>query len=299
MTDQLVQKVKEMQRSDPIAKEQWYAYCEQYGDDVRDPAKHNVGFINGFITQYNSGQRLEFAGGQQLARFIKLGQKKSHAWKGVWEQYCGASDNPREHDPAKRDYAFLEGFFDFIGRKSAAAGAFGVMAGMGGMGGMGGMMAMPRMDMGPPAAKRMRPAAPPPMAMSGDLASQVKAYQRLGETEKNNWHTFCDTHLGGIRDPGRHDAATLQHFLSTYQGGSGGACSGAYAAPAMQHKPPGPPASGGATNPLAVKVKAYQRQGAAEKDNWHHFADSNCGGVRDPARLDTASLQNFIATYGL
>merc|ERR1719240_1532562 len=128
----------------------------------------------------------------------------------------------------------------------------------------------------------MRPALPSPMAAPGDLAMRVKAYQKQGEREKNAWHTFCDAHLGGIRDPSRHDAATLQRFLATHQAQGGG---GAYVASAQ--------------NPLVMKVKSYQRQGAAEKDNWHHYADSNCGGVRDPSRLDASSLQTFIATYGL
>jgi len=275
--EQLVMKIKEMQRSDPVAKEQWYAYCEHYGEDVRDPAKHNAGYLNGFLAQYNNGTRLEFAGGQQLARFIKQGQKKSTAWKGVWDQYCAVSDNSREHDPAKREYAFLEGFFDFIGKKSQGGG---MMMGM----------AMPNMAVaGAPAAKRMRGAAP--MAMGGaiDLVARVKAYQKESEQQKNNWHTYCDMHLGGVRDPSRHDAATLQQFLASSGGGGG-----AYVMP-----PQRAPMMGGGESPLVLKVKSYQRQGAAEKDNWHHFSDSNCGGVRDPARLEVHHLQNFIATYGL
>ncbi|CAK0820510.1 unnamed protein product, partial [Prorocentrum cordatum] len=106
-----VAQVKEMQRQDPVAKEQWYAYCESFGNNIRDPAKHDPSFIQSFISQYQQGARLEYKEGQEFVKMIKLGQKKSQAWKGVWEAYCDTrkgADGKSTYDPAKHDIGFLE-----------------------------------------------------------------------------------------------------------------------------------------------------------------------------------------------
>merc|ERR1740129_1186637 len=97
------------------------------------------------------------------------------------------------------------------------------------MGGMG-------MTMAPPAAKRQR-TTPTMDGMSGGLMSggmggasvvssgepskdqlvfKVKAFQRSSEEQKQAWWTHCDTSLAGVRDPARHDATTLQAFLSSH-----------------------------------------------------------------------------------
>eukprot|EP00420_Gonyaulax_spinifera_P028423 CAMPEP_0197910396 /NCGR_PEP_ID=MMETSP1439-20131203/70822_1 /TAXON_ID=66791 /ORGANISM="Gonyaulax spinifera, Strain CCMP409" /LENGTH=76 /DNA_ID=CAMNT_0043532049 /DNA_START=56 /DNA_END=283 /DNA_ORIENTATION=+ len=57
--EELVQTIKDMQRSDPAAKEQWWAYCDSVGQGVRDPAKHTLVFIQTFINKYNQGLRFE------------------------------------------------------------------------------------------------------------------------------------------------------------------------------------------------------------------------------------------------
>jgi len=59
-------------------------------------------------------------------------------------------------------------------------------------------------------AKRQKVESSNPMVM------KVKAFQRLGQEQKEAWHTFCDSTLGGNRDPARHDEATLQQFLSMH-----------------------------------------------------------------------------------
>merc|ERR1740120_91342 len=46
------------------------------------------------------------------------------------------------------------------------------------------------------------------------LVNRIKAFQRLGEDQKALWGTHCDSHLGGVRDPMRHDHSALQAFCS-------------------------------------------------------------------------------------
>lgn len=264
----MVDQVKDMQRSDPMAKEQWYAYCETYGDNVRDPAKHDATFINSFISQYQSGARLEFKEGAELIKMIKMGQKKSQAWKGVWEAYCNNSpvDGKPAYDPAKHDSAFLEGFFDFVGK----------MAMMGSMGMMSGGMKKGPMSTGD--------------AQKDILIAKIKAFQKQGEAQKQTWHGFCDQSLGGVYDPSRHDAATLQMFVQ-----SNGIQDIAIPAGVGM----GMMGGMGASSPLVLKIKNYQKMGEAEKNTWHTYCDTNLGGVRDPGRHDPAELQKFITNYGV
>merc|ERR1712110_1048102 len=45
-----------------------------------------------------------------------------------------------------------------------------------------------------------------------ELINRIKAFQRGGQEQKEAWWNYCDTHLGGNRDPARHDASTLEDF---------------------------------------------------------------------------------------
>jgi len=230
----LTAQIKEMQRSDATAKEQWWMYCDAEGAGVRDPAKHDASFLATFINSYDSGMRFEPA--NDLGELFKEGQRKSSSWKQAWASYCTLYGDGKS-DPTKKDQAFLVGFFDYMGQRGAMAlssmGAMASigsmvgmpgMAGMTGMGSMGGMAGMARSTismgtLGAPAAKRMRTEVFP--ISSGDpekdaLVSRVKAYQRSGDEQKQTWWTYCDTMLGGKRDPAKHDVATLQEFVDTH-----------------------------------------------------------------------------------
>lgn len=50
------------------------------------------------------------------------------------------------------------------------------------------------------------------------LISEIKELQRSTPDAKQAWWDFCDAHLGGIRDPARHDASVLEEFLGMVQG---------------------------------------------------------------------------------
>lgn len=55
----------------------------------------------------------------------------------------------------------------------------------------------------------------------------------------------------------------------------------------------------GGAGRLAQAVKAYQRAGEAGKQEWAAYTDQYLGGVRDPARHDIDSLQQFCDSFGL
>mmetsp|Transcript_30094 Transcript_30094/g.40490 ORF Transcript_30094/g.40490 Transcript_30094/m.40490 type:complete len:222 (+) Transcript_30094:54-719(+) len=217
--DELVSAVKELQRSDPDAKQQWWSYCDALGQGVHDPAKHNESFIQTFIGNYQSGRRFEINvpavvssavdGSNVLAQLCKDGQRKSHPWKQTWAQYCQHYGGGR-NDPEKHDATFIQGFLDYVAGRgilalSAAASAT---------------------DFGS-AAKRQRTAYAPQMTggacggggdgqAKGSLVQRIKTYQRSSEEAKEAWGSYCDAHLGGVRDPARHDGATLRQFAENH-----------------------------------------------------------------------------------
>lgn len=252
MADALVAgTVKELQRSDPDAREQWRLYCDALGQGIKDPAKHTVEFLQAFIDQFNSGQRLQpndpvilqqqqlqqqqqqqQLGGANLGTLFKEGQRKSMHFRNSWSSYCqhyGAGRN----DPEKHENTFLSGFLDFLGQRGnavlallpqqPAAPPLPALAGP--------PAKRPRTDpVGVPQGMPVALASPgaavaaagvPTVQSTGDpmrdaLIARIKAYQRSSEDARVHWSNHCDQQLGGIRDPRRHDASTLQMFVSSY-----------------------------------------------------------------------------------
>eukprot|EP00414_Alexandrium_minutum_P002274 CAMPEP_0113824456 /NCGR_PEP_ID=MMETSP0328-20130328/3251_1 /TAXON_ID=39455 /ORGANISM="Alexandrium minutum" /LENGTH=244 /DNA_ID=CAMNT_0000792395 /DNA_START=96 /DNA_END=828 /DNA_ORIENTATION=+ /assembly_acc=CAM_ASM_000350 len=234
--EDLVATVKELQRSDYSAKEQWWAYCDAMGGGVRDPAKHDSDFVQTFINRYRAGQRFEpfgasggggggkggggggAGGDSNLGALFKEGQRKSQQWKQCWALYC-QSFGGGMNDPEKKDAQFLIGFLDFLGQNGNMDRPVMPTAG--------GFMRVTSAvvpGMGQPAAKRPRTdggMAKLPALTSGDsqkdaLVQRIKTFQRSGEDAKQQWWTHCDGSLGGIRDPNRHDVDVLQQFAEAY-----------------------------------------------------------------------------------
>jgi len=358
----LVSQVKDMQRNDPHAKEQWAAYTDSFGQGKRDPAKHNSEFLSGFITTLQTGTRIPVSDDSgQIADVVKILQKKSQNFKSMWTQFCkefGGGTN----DPHKHDSGFLVKFFDFIstqagnslpsgpmtmamggmgGGNTSATGpviggsiAGGRGAGGGGRGGDGGWVPTwsgktgnggwgggswggeppakrPKIEpsagvvigstTGPPNAQLMLPSWSTGTVGGGGggggnssvpgtkdyLVSQVKAFQRIGDQQKELWGTYADMYLGGVRDPNRHDAATLEEFC-------------------INHGVPAPPAGGpqgstpvGPMDPakesLVMRVKTYQKASRDQSELWKQF----CGPTCDPARHEAEKLQEFISMYSV
>ena len=216
----LVTAVKDLQRSNHEAREQWTIYAESHGGGTRDPAKHPFEFLNTFLSQFNSGFRYEAsaagggraggaaagagAGSADLGLLFKEGQRKSHNWKAAWAAYTQVYGGGM-NDPTKHDSSFLVSFLDFLGQQgylalAPAAGGAAVA--------------------GPP-AKRARTdsaAAFAPAAGGADagLVQRVKNFQRSGQAQKEAWWSFVETNCNGLRDPARHENATLQAFITSH-----------------------------------------------------------------------------------
>jgi len=300
----LVQQVKDLQKSDPVAKEQWQAWTDTHGGGTRDPAKHPPDFLDGFLNNYRSGTRIQAAapgGGASYTDIIKMLQKKSPNFKVQWQNYCNQFGGGTM-DPNKHDAEFQTNFFDYLATVASGGGGPGLipapMAAMAGPApgrlalvapGGGGMMG------GPPPAKRMRDSfgLGAPMGMDPQkqaMVDAVKAYQRSGPNEKEAWGNYADQFLNGVKDPARHDAETLQSFMATHGVSAAGPGGGDSRWPAATPQGVDP-----MKDELVSRIKAFQKQGNEQKDMWSGF----CGATRDPARHPVEKLQEFCNTYGV
>jgi len=57
-------------------------------------------------------------------------------------------------------------------------------------------------------------------ATKEELVAALKELQRTNYEKKQAWWSLCDQEHAGVKDPNRHDEATLQAFLAAHQGSS-------------------------------------------------------------------------------
>merc|ERR1711871_56161 len=105
----------------------------------------------------------------------------------------------------------------------------------------------------------------------GQLVGLVKAYQRRGEQQREQWLQYVDSNYGGVRAPARHDTSTLQVFLAGVGAGySSDIASASGCMPCSSQEDM-------EKSQLVMKVKGFQRQGDAQKLAWHGHCDANYG----------------------
>jgi len=278
--EDIVKQIKDLQRRDPEAKDQWIAYTDTHGAGRRDPSRHPPEFLQHFLTHYGSGARLalhEDAG--RVCELIKVMQEKSENFKNVWEGYCKQFGNG-ETNPAQLEPAFHVKFLDQIAEKAnlvTPAVGGGAMLGTGPLDG--------------PALKRMKLEGGG--ISSGDpakdkLVFQIKAFQRQGDDNKELWRRFCETNLASVLDPNRHEVSVLQHFVTACGVPEAEAPMMSGASMAMVGLDP-------EKDNLVQLIKTFQRQGQEQKEAWSAF----CKHIRDPARHDTAKLLEFCSMYSI
>lgn len=118
----------------------------------------------------------------ELAARVKQIQRDGEESKHQWWAFCDA-EGRGFRDPTRHSVDFLRRFFEL--RESG----------------------------GLPAVQPLHAAADSDLHEA--LVKKVKASQRSSELTKQAWWRYCDSQKGGIRDPQRHDVASLQHFFSS------------------------------------------------------------------------------------
>eukprot|EP00929_Paragymnodinium_shiwhaense_P037008 TRINITY_DN19790_c0_g1_i1.p1 TRINITY_DN19790_c0_g1~~TRINITY_DN19790_c0_g1_i1.p1 ORF type:complete len:224 (+),score=68.32 TRINITY_DN19790_c0_g1_i1:71-742(+) len=140
MSEELIGKIKNLQRNDEKAKIQWGAYADAEGERIRDPAKHTDAFLQKFLDEYAAGKQWEVqrdGSQEQLIELIKFGQRTSRNWRNAWNAYCEIHSEGKT-DPARKDKKFMIGFMECMAEASMSPMAVPTKGGGGmGMGGKG------------------------------------------------------------------------------------------------------------------------------------------------------------------
>lgn len=309
--EQIVTQIKEMQKCDSSAKEQWIAYTDVSGQGTRDPNKHDRDFLEGFLRQMQSGQRLVPNEDSKplLTEVIKVMQRKSSNFKILWSAYCQQNGGGL-NDPTRHDGTHLLKFFEFLSQSASHSDTTAVL---------GSSSTAPGADENP--LKRLRDSSGGSMSMGMDAAKEalvvsIKAHQRLGPEQKEAWNSYADNFLGGTRDPARHSISALQEFCNqhavphvspsgcggcspTFDCGVGdGSNSNMYSAVA----PMGNGMAGSIVQPadsvkdaLVQRIKDFQKAVPDSREMWYAF----CGSTRDPARHSTEKLLEFVTSFNV
>jgi len=291
----LVDQVKQIQRTDEEAKQQWWTFCDEQLGGIKDPNRHDAGVLQQFLASI--GAAADF-GGSSKPR--KRNAPSAEMGKGGCSGYGS------------------KGGFDMFGPSFGFPPA--AQAGYEGFGGCG-------IQTAPWNIGRASSAAG-----DGSLADVIKLGQRRSQHWKIAWQTYCAQLGNGFNDPSRHEEQFLADFLD-YVGqlviqdmGMAGVPTGAvYAAEppvgSGGKRPMGgaggfPPAKrqavggghehrrGGHNSALDVdkdelvaRVKALQRSSADAKSAWWSFCGQYQGGIKDPNRHDADALLKFLQTW--
>jgi len=270
-----VQELKNYQRKGEEQKEIWHHFADSHLGGVRDPNRHDSATLQAFFQTYGltttaaepklqlrmasqAGHPLKDQLVQQVKAYQRLGSEQKDAWHSYADLQLGGI-----RDPARHEANVLQ---EFIVTHDVP-------------------------PLSEPATKRMKDSTGAPLGtalqdpMKSNLVQQIKAFQRANQQQKDAWHEYADTHLGGIRDPARHDAAALQDFISAHEVPL---VAGGYVGYVANSDP--------VKDQLVAQVKAFQSANQEQKEMWHEYADTHLGGTRDPARHDVASLQQFFST---
>jgi len=266
----LVAAVKDLQKGDRAAREQWLAFTDAHGGGTRDPSKHGSEFLQNFIMQYNSGQRMPVSAGDGVVDVFKLTQKKNLAFKAMWSTYC-VQFGRGLMDPSKHDTVFHSSFLAFMSEQVLNP------PNPGGNGD------------DPFGNKRQRTGdfgAVPGMDPLQQVVAQLEAFMRMGQQQSDLWSLYADTYLGGVRDPRNHAVETLREFCVNHNVPPLQAQFGA----AMGGEPLDPE-----KDALVQRVKGFTKGHRDNMSLWLAF----CGRTKDPARHENAKLLEFCQFHNI
>jgi len=308
--DTLVEQIKQLQRSNPDAKQAWWSYAEQLGGG-KDPQRHDLGTLQNFMEMYNEG-----GWGPTPSSPRNEGEGKG---KG------GGKDKGKGEGKGEK------------GKKGGTEWAPGYDKG-----GKGGGKKGDKGSWGPSGSGEG------PKVTHTALVEFIKTGQRSSGTWKDAWRAYCAISGYNTFDPTAYDSTFIMGFIDYVaasainlngdgNGGWGHGWDGGdmwqqweqmYSQPNWQPKRPHhddwsspptkrardsspPPRQSEETKdapPLnaadeAVKadcierIKALQRTDPQGKEAWWRFCDTNVSGTKDPSKHDLFSLQQFLAEY--
>jgi len=110
VASRLVEEVKELQRKSPEARQHWIQYVDLLGERAFDPSKHSIDFLKGFLFHYQSEEDSET---QHIKDLVRASRKTSQSWKTMWRKYCQMHGGGKL-DPSRHGAEFHAAFTDFV-----------------------------------------------------------------------------------------------------------------------------------------------------------------------------------------
>lgn len=315
--EQAIGHVQELSQSDPEAQAQWNAYCDLQGGGKRDPAKHPLDFIQGWLANYHAGARLPIDEDLNIefSDALKILQRKSMNFKTAWSNYC-LQYGKGVNDPTKHEHSYHVEFLEGIAEKALST-----------MAGVESSSALQAQDDRNQKRRKVERGPPPGV---GEIIS-VKCtkggkepHQGVGYLDDgtlvviNNAVEF----IGGVCPSAK--------VLSQRPTVAGTMLFAKYWVPGMKESwgDQGDKIDDNSWNPsswsswddggaaaqtemdlkvqnvidrekLVNSVKTYQRNSEAERDAWWSYCDQNLNGFRDPAKHTAEALQQFVTAYGV
>jgi len=116
--------VKQGQRSSPEWKARWIEFCQECGNGIQDPGRHDAIFIVSFVMKFGLADvvnanwanpylvSLGELAKPLMVRTIKKGQTSDDLWRESWTAFAEGKGTGR--DPNSHDAGSLMEFFDTV-----------------------------------------------------------------------------------------------------------------------------------------------------------------------------------------
>jgi len=170
---ELIAKIKEFQRSGEENKKAWWDFCDSQGGGNRDPARHDDSVLQGFLASYG----IQVTQGDSFVKGELVNKIKAFQ-RSSEENKQAWWDFADSHESGKRDPALYDP--DVLQNFLAEHGIQGVQGSA---------------------------------AQKAALVAKIKNFQKSGESQKQTWWAYCDTHGGKKRDPKLHEINFLEAFI--------------------------------------------------------------------------------------
>lgn len=123
---EIINRVKHGQRNSVEFKDAWIAYVREFGQELRDPARHDQTFLEAFLTTapvVNENAKEEVVDDEEhqaLVEQMKDKQRNSEPFKEAWAKFVQPYGNVR--DPNKHPTSFLMRFLSSVFEESTRPG---------------------------------------------------------------------------------------------------------------------------------------------------------------------------------
>jgi len=258
---QMVHVIKELQKSDIRAKDQWIKFTQLECGGTRDPAKHSIDLLQKFLVVRHQIE-VPPPCAASFSDLFKEAQKNSPTFRQCWSAYRNGMA-VRFDDPSKHTADFLQGAVEYMSHAAIAMMTMGHMGNTSGTQVMGAMMqAMEKKGSGEDGAA----------AALGAMGA-IQAVMPESSLPSTAGCGVSDLVFGNPEKRAR-----TEESITEITPAKPGLLSGKQA--------------------LVEQVKAFQRSGLHHKEAWWTFTKYN-GGNRDPALYEERQLQEFLQQQGL